>query len=150
MPKKSVRHIKIREIISNEQIETQDELVKRLNDYEMNVTQATVSRDIKELQLIKVPAPTGQYVYSLPNDRRYHPLEKLGRYLMDSFVKIDGTDNLLVLKTLPGNAQSIGAILDQIDWDEVLGTICGDDTCLIICRTTTDAEEIKTRIFNML
>ena len=101
MPKKSVRHIKIREIISNEQIETQDELVKRLNEYDLNVTQATVSRDIKELQLIKVPAPTGQYVYSLPNDRRYHPLEKLGRYLMDSFVNIEGTGNLLVLKTLP-------------------------------------------------
>ncbi|HEC2153821.1 transcriptional regulator AhrC/ArgR [Staphylococcus delphini] len=150
MPKKSVRHIKIREIISNEQIETQDELVKRLNDYDMNVTQATVSRDIKELQLIKVPAPSGQYIYSLPNDRRYHPLEKLGRYLMDSFVKIDSANNLLVLKTLPGNAQSIGAILDQIDWEEVLGTICGDDTCLIICRDNLSADEIKERIFNML
>ena len=77
-----------------------------MNEYDLNVTQATVSRD--ELQLIKVPAPTGQYVYSLPNDRRYHPLEKLGRYLMDSFVNIEGTGNLLVLKTLPGNAQSIG------------------------------------------
>ncbi|EGQ3079002.1 transcriptional regulator ArgR [Staphylococcus pseudintermedius] len=150
MPKKSVRHIKIRKIISNEQIETQDELVKRLNDYDMNVTQATVSRDIKELQLIKVPAPSGQYIYSLPNDRRYHPLEKLGRYLMDSFVKIDSANNLLVLKTLPGNAQSIGAILDQIDWEEVLGTICGDDTCLIICRDNPSADEIKERIFNML
>ncbi|EJO7060785.1 transcriptional regulator ArgR [Staphylococcus pseudintermedius] len=150
MPKKSVRHIKIREIISNEQIETQDELVKRLNDYDMNVTQATVSRDIKELQLIKVPAPSGQYIYSLPNDRRYHPLEKLGRYLMDSFVKIDSANNLLVLKTLPGNAQSIGAILDQIGWEEVLGTICGDDTCLIICRDNPSADEIKERIFNML
>ncbi|HCT0508600.1 TPA: transcriptional regulator ArgR [Staphylococcus pseudintermedius] len=150
MPKKSVRHIKIREIISNEQIETQDELVKRLNDYDMNVTQATVSRDIKELQLIKVPAPSGQYIYSLPNDRRYHPLEKLGRYLMDSFVKIDSANNLLVLKTLPGNAQSIGAILDQIDWEGVLGTICGDDTCLIICRDNPSADEIKERIFNML
>ncbi|CAD7359683.1 MULTISPECIES: transcriptional regulator AhrC/ArgR [Staphylococcus] len=150
MPKKSVRHIKIREIISNEQIETQDELVKRLNDYEMNVTQATVSRDIKELQLIKVPAASGQYIYSLPNDRRYHPLEKLGRYLMDSFVKIDSANNLLVLKTLPGNAQSIGAILDQIDWEEVLGTICGDDTCLIICKDNLSADEIKARIFNML
>ncbi|ELV2636691.1 transcriptional regulator ArgR [Staphylococcus delphini] len=150
MPKKSVRHIKIREIISNEQIETQDELVKRLNDYDMNVTQATVSRDIKELQLIKVPAPSGQYIYSLPNDRRYHPLEKLVRYLMDSFVKIDSANNLLVLKTLPGNAQSIGAILDQIDWEEVLGTICGDDTCLIICRDNPSADEIKERIFNML
>lgn len=150
MAKKSVRHIKIREIISNEKIETQDDLVKRLNEYELNVTQATVSRDIKELQLIKVPTPTGQYVYSLPNDRKYHPLEKLGRYLMDSFVNIDGTDNLLVLKTLPGNAQSIGAILDQIDWDEVLGTICGDDTCLIICKDQKASESIKTRIFNLL
>ncbi|PCF33111.1 arginine repressor [Staphylococcus delphini] len=150
MPKKSVRHIKIREIISNEQIETQDELVKRLNDYDMNVTQATVSRDIKELQLIKVPAPSGQYIYSLPNNPRYHPLEKLVRYLMDSFVKIDSANNLLVLKTLPGNAQSIGAILDQIDWEEVLGTICGDDTCLIICRDNPSADEIKERIFNML
>ena len=65
MAKKSVRHIKIREIISNEKIETQDELVKRLNEYDLNVTQATVSRDIKELQLIKVPTPAGQYVYSL-------------------------------------------------------------------------------------
>ena len=61
MAKKSVRHIKIREIISSEQIETQDELVKRLNEYDLNVTQATVSRDIKELQLIKVPASSGQY-----------------------------------------------------------------------------------------
>ncbi|HDP3195083.1 TPA: transcriptional regulator ArgR [Staphylococcus aureus] len=150
MPKKSVRHIKIREIISNEQIETQDELVKRLNDYDLNVTQATVSRDIKELQLIKVPIPSGQYVYSLPNDRKFHPLEKLGRYLMDSFVNIDGTDNLLVLKTLPGNAQSIGAILDQINWEEVLGTICGDDTCLIICLSKEASDEIKSRIFNLL
>ena len=65
MAKKSVRHIKIREIISNEKIETQDELVKRLNEYELNVTQATVSRDIKELQLIKVPTPTAKNVYSL-------------------------------------------------------------------------------------
>ncbi|MDU6794560.1 MAG: arginine repressor, partial [Staphylococcus sp.] len=56
----------------------------------------------------------------------------------------------LVLKTLPGNAQSIGAILDQIDWDEVLGTICGDDTCLLICRDEEASHTIKTRIFNLL
>ena len=134
MANKTMRQIKIREIISNEQIETQEELVRRLNELDLNITQATISRDIKELQLIKVPAPSGQYIYSLPRDRKYHPIDKLGRYLMDSFVKIDGADNLLVLKTLPGNAQSIGAIIDQIDWKEVLGTICGDDTCLIICK----------------
>nr|WP_263313202.1 transcriptional regulator ArgR [Mammaliicoccus sp. Marseille-Q6498] len=150
MANKTMRQIKIREIISNEQIETQEELVRRLNEHDLNITQATISRDIKELQLIKVPAPSGQYIYSLPRDRKYHPIDKLGRYLMDSFVKIDGTDNLLVLKTLPGNAQSIGAIIDQIDWKEVLGTICGDDTCLIICKDKESGEVITDRIFNML
>ena len=64
---------------------------------------------------------------------------------MDSFVNIEGTGNLLVLKTLPGNAQSIGAILDQIDWDEVLGTICGDDTCLLICKDEDASNTIKTK-----
>ncbi|GAB1611653.1 MULTISPECIES: transcriptional regulator AhrC/ArgR [Mammaliicoccus] len=150
MANKTMRQIKIREIISNEQIETQEELVRRLNELDLNITQATISRDIKELQLIKVPAPSGQYIYSLPRDRKYHPIDKLGRYLMDSFVKIDGADNLLVLKTLPGNAQSIGAIIDQIDWKEVLGTICGDDTCLIICKDKESGEIITDRIFNML
>lgn len=150
MSNKSIRQIKIREIISNNKIETQEELVDKLNDYNFNVTQATISRDIKELQLIKVPTPNGTYVYSLPKDRKYHPLEKLGRYLMDSFVKLDTANNLLVLKTLPGNAQSIGAIIDQLEWEEVMGTICGDDTCLIICKDETAQQEIKEKIFNLI
>ncbi|UBH12264.1 transcriptional regulator AhrC/ArgR [Macrococcus armenti] len=150
MANKTMRQIKIREIISNQQIETQEDLVEKLNQYNLNVTQATISRDIKELQLIKVPTKEGKYVYSLPRDRKYHPIDKLGRYLMDSFVKLDGTDNLLVLKTLPGNAQSIGAIIDQLEWDEVIGTICGDDTCLLICRDKNAAEAVTERIFNML
>ncbi|GAA3725352.1 transcriptional regulator ArgR [Salinicoccus jeotgali] len=150
MSNKSIRQIKIREIITNNKVETQEELVEKLNAYSFNVTQATVSRDIKELQLIKVPAPDGSYVYSMPKDRKFHPLEKLGRYLMDSFVKLDYTGNMLVLKTLPGNAHSIGAIIDQLDWEEVVGTICGDDTCLLICRDQTAQEEIRDRIFNLI
>lgn len=150
MSNKSIRQIKIREIITNNKIETQEELVDMLNSNNFNVTQATISRDIKELQLIKVPTPSGAYVYSMPKDRKYHPLEKLGRYLMDSFVKLDYTGNLLVLKTLPGNAQSIGAIIDQLDWEEVIGTICGDDTCLLICRDEESQEEIRDRIFNLI
>ncbi|MFC3389748.1 transcriptional regulator AhrC/ArgR [Salinicoccus sesuvii] len=134
----------------NSKVETQEDLVERLNEYNFNVTQATVSRDIKELQLIKVPTPSGSYVYSMPKDRKFHPLEKLGRYLMDSFVKLDYTDNLLVLKTLPGNAQSIGAIIDQLEWEEVVGTICGDDTCLMICRSEDAQNEIRDRIFNLI
>jgi transcriptional regulator of arginine metabolism len=69
---------------------------------------------------------------------------------MDSFVKLDYTENLLVLKTLPGNAQSIGAIIDQLEWEEVVGTICGDDTCLMICRNEEAQKEIRDRIFNLI
>ena len=147
---KGQRHIKIREIITNNEIETQDELVDELKSAGYNVTQATVSRDIKELHLVKVPLQDGRYKYSLPADQRFNPLQKLRRMLMDSFVKIDSAENLLVLKSLPGNAQAIGALIDNLDWDEILGTICGDDTCLIICRTGEDGKKISERFLDML
>ncbi|WP_102345649.1 transcriptional regulator AhrC/ArgR [Bacillus sp. Marseille-P3661] len=147
---KGQRHIKIRELISNNEIETQDELVDELKSAGYNVTQATVSRDIKELHLVKVPLPDGRYKYSLPADQRFNPLQKLKRSLMDAFVKIDSAGHLLVMKTLPGNANAIGALIDNLDWDEVLGTICGDDTILIICRTTEDTEKIANRFIEML
>lgn len=150
MSSKVVRQIKIREIITSNDIETQEELVQKLRENNFDVTQATVSRDIKELQLFKVPKADGTYIYSMPEDRRYHTLEKLGRYLMDSFVKLDYQDSLIVLKTLPGNAQSIGAIIDQLEWEEVIGTICGDDTCLIICRGEEARDSVKEKIFNLI
>ncbi len=150
MMNKGQRHIKIRELISNNEIETQDELVDELKSAGYNVTQATVSRDIKELHLVKVPLPDGRYKYSLPADQRFNPLQKLKRSLMDAFVKIDSAGHLLVMKTLPGNANAIGALIDNLDWDEVLGTICGDDTILIICRTTEDTEKIANRFIEML
>lgn len=147
---KGQRHIKIREIITNNDIETQDELVDELKSAGYNVTQATVSRDIKELHFVKVPLQDGRYKYSLPADQRFNPLQKLKRMLMDSFVKIDSAENLLVLKSLPGNAQAIGALIDNLDWDEILGTICGDDTCLIICRSADDCKKISDRFLDML
>ncbi|HYK73298.1 MAG TPA: transcriptional regulator ArgR [Pseudoneobacillus sp.] len=147
---KGQRHIKIRDIITNNDIETQDELVDSLKASGFNVTQATVSRDIKELHLVKVPLMDGRYKYSLPADQRFNPLQKLKRTLMDSFVKIDSAGHLLVMKTLPGNAMAIGALIDHLDWNEILGTICGDDTCLIICRTPEDTEVITNRFLEML
>jgi len=147
---KGRRHLKIREVIGNKEIETQDELVDYLKNQGFNVTQATVSRDIKELHLVKVPLPDGRYKYSLPADQRFNPLQKLKRALTDSFVSIDSTENLLVLKTLPGNAQAIGALIDNLDWDQIMGCICGDDTCLIICRTSENAKDINERFINML
>ena len=107
---KGQRHIKIRDIITNNDIETQDELVDELKKLGYNVTQATVSRDIKELHLVKVPLTDGRYKYSLPADQRFNPLQKLKRMLVDAFVRIDAANNLLVMKMLPGNAQAICAL----------------------------------------
>ncbi|TQR19585.1 transcriptional regulator AhrC/ArgR [Psychrobacillus vulpis] len=147
---KGQRHIRIRDIIANNEIETQDDLVDFLKNAGYNVTQATVSRDIKELHLVKVPLPNGNYKYSLPADQRFNPTQKLRRALTDAFVSIDGASHFLVMKTLPGNAHSIGSLIDYLDWTEILGTICGDDTCLIICREELDCEAVKNRLLEML
>lgn len=147
---KGQRHIKIRELIGKKEIETQDDLVEELENAGFNVTQATVSRDIKELHLVKVPLSDGRYKYSLPADQRFNPLQKLKRSLTDSFVGIDYSQNLIVMKTLPGNAQAVGALIDQLDWDEIMGSICGDDTCLIICRTGEAAVSVNQKFIDML
>ncbi|MCT2537509.1 transcriptional regulator ArgR [Aquibacillus koreensis] len=147
---KAQRHIKIRELITDKDIETQDDLVDQLRRLGYNVTQATVSRDIKELHLVKVPMIDGRYKYSLPADQRFNPLEKLRRLIMDAFVRIDTAGHFIVLKTLPGNANAVGALIDNLDWTEILGTICGDDTILIICRTEDESIKIKDQLLEML
>lgn len=147
---KGQRHIKIRDIISNREIETQDDLVQHLRDAGFNVTQATVSRDIKELHLVKVPMMDGRYKYSLPSDQRFNPLQKIKRTLIDCFVSIDSTGNMIVMKTLPGNANAVGALIDNLEWEEVMGNICGDDTILIICREDKQAEQVSKRFLDML
>lgn len=147
---KGQRHIKIRELIANNEIETQDDLVDRLKNAGYNVTQATVSRDIKELHLVKVPLMDGRYKYSLPADQRFNPLQKLKRTLVDSFVSIDSAGHFVIMKTLPGNAQAVGALIDNLDWEEIMGTICGDDTCLLICRAPENTSIISERFLEML
>lgn len=147
---KAKRHLKIREIITNKEIDTQEELVVLLKEAGFNVTQATVSRDIKELHLIKVPLDDGRYKYSLPADQKFNPYQKLKRLLSDSFIGIDYSENLIVLKALPGNANAIGVLIDNLQWDEIMGTICGDDTCLIICKTKENAKEISDKLLEML
>lgn len=147
--KKSARHLRIREIVSSQIVETQDELVDLLNAEGFSVTQATVSRDIKELHLIKIPIPNGRNKYSLPTDTSINPLQKLRRLMLESFQSIDYTGNLIVMKTLPGNAHAFGALLDDLDWGEIMGTICGDDTCLLICRGNAEAEEVVKRFRNL-
>lgn len=147
---KTKRLLKIRELITSNEIDTQEELVDLLKDSGFKVTQATVSRDIKELHLVKVPLDDGKYKYTLPADQRYNPLQKLRRAMRDSFVSLDSADNLLVLKTLPGNANAIGVIIDNLGWPEIMGNISGDDTCLIICRSKTTAKEVSKKLLDLL
>lgn len=148
---KGQRHIRIRDLIANNEIETQDQLVAQLKSSGVEVTQATISRDIKELHLIKVPLPDGRYKYSLPTVQKYNTEEKLSRMLGDAFISIDSASHFIILKTLPGNAQAVGSLVDNLGWDEqLLGTICGDDTCLLICRDADETENVKNQILALL
>jgi transcriptional regulator of arginine metabolism len=147
---KGQRLIKIREIITGGEIETQDELVDALRAAGYQVTQATVSRDIKELHLIKVPSENGRYKYSLPTDQKFNPLHKLKRTLNDNFISIDYADNLVVMKSLPGTANAIGALIDNLEWSEIMGTICGDDTILIICRSKEQSAKTVNQFLSFL
>lgn len=147
---KRQRLMRIREIIVKHEVETQDDLVELLREEGFNVTQATVSRDIKELSLIKVPLQDGRYKYSLPADQRYNPLQKLKRILLDCFVSIDHTENLIVIKTLPGNANTVGVLIDHLEWDDIMGNISGDDTILIICKHKENTPVIVELFLDML
>lgn len=147
---KAQRHIKIREIIANTAVETQDDLVRELKNAGYNVTQATVSRDIKELHLVKVPTDSGFYKYSLPADHRFNPQQKLKRILQESFVSIEHSENLIVIKTLPGNANALASVLDCLHWEQVLGTLAGDDTILVICREKDKVSETVQQFTDML
>jgi transcriptional regulator of arginine metabolism len=147
---KGQRHIKIREILANQEVETQDDLVSALRSAGFQVTQATVSRDIKDLHLIKIPLDNGSYKYSMPTEQRFNPLQRLKRALTDHFSSIDFSENLVVLKCMPGTANAIGAIIDTMEWNEVMGTICGDDTILIICRTKEHSSLVVNQILAMI
>lgn len=146
---KSQRQMKIREIITSQDIETQEELVAMLEKSGAQVTQATISRDIKELHLVKIPLPNGNYKYSLPADISFNTVQKLKRLLSDAFISLERANNLLVMKTLPGNANAFAVLIDQLNWEEVIGTVCGDDTILIICKTNEEAEGLAKRIIEL-
>ncbi len=148
---KGQRLLKIREIISGNVIETQEELVDALREAGFAVTQATISRDIKEMHLLKTPTSEGKYKYSLPTaPSSYQPDVKLHRLLNDVFIAIDFAENLVVMRTLPGNAHAVAVLFDTLDWPEILGTVAGDDTILLIARSKDNANTIVERIKSLL
>jgi len=148
---KGRRQLKIRELVATRDIETQEELAGLLREAGFDVTQATVSRDIKEMQLVKVPMEDGRYKYALPAGQpKANNLGKLRRMLADNFVSIDHTENLIVMKCLPGTANAVASLVDQLDWPEVMGTVSGDDTLLVIIRRKEDTGRIAGRFLELL
>lgn len=148
---KRYRYTKIKEIVKSRPIETQEELANALMEEGIDVTQATVSRDIKELMLIKIPTGDGRYRYALsPEESVVLSRSRISRLFQDSITGIDSSVNLVVLHTLPGSAQSVCFAIDHARWGEVIGTVGGDDTILLVARTIEDVEEIKKRISDLM
>lgn len=137
---KTKRHAKIVELIGTNQIETQEELADILNKEGFQVTQATVSRDIKELKLSKVTGEDGRQRYAFMDTSRTAYSEKYIRILREGLVSMDMAANILVIKTMVGMANAVAAALDTFQFEEIVGTLAGDDT--IMCATKNADETL--------
>ncbi|MCI6092595.1 arginine repressor [bacterium] len=144
------RHAKIVELINKYQIETQEELAERLNQVGFHVTQATVSRDIRDLKLTKVPAENGKQKYAVLESGNTAMGEKYIRILRDGFVSMDMAQNILVIKTVSGMAMAVGAALDAMKWTELVGCIAGDDTVMCAVRSVDDTILLMEKIKKLL
>jgi transcriptional regulator of arginine metabolism len=141
---KSRRHFAIRDILSGERISTQEELCEELKNRGYDVTQATVSRDIKELSLHKIPDGRG-YRYAWPDNLGPRSsYVRMKRVFQDSVVSYNHSENIIVIKTLPGAAQSIASLIDSLDNLHILGTVAGDDTIFIVIKPVTAVPEVLT------
>ncbi|HLO03453.1 MAG TPA: arginine repressor [Symbiobacteriaceae bacterium] len=147
---KARRHAKILELIRTNIIETQEELVESLSRHGIPVTQATISRDIKELQLTKIPVGDGGYRYALPDEQPAGSLDKRRRLFRDSVLGVDRSESLVVIKTLPGTAPGVGSAIDHFNWPEVIGSVAGDDTVLVIVKPATAAGEVIDRLKDLM
>lgn len=144
------RHAKILDIIENYEIETQDDLAEKLRQSGMDVTQATISRDIKELRLVKVLSSEGRYRYSAMNSDGGNVNDRLLVIIKEAYVSCDYANNILVIKTLPGMAQAVAATIDALGWNDIVGTIAGDDTMMVVCRAEKIAEDLMDKLTRMV
>ncbi|SDH08243.1 arginine repressor [Desulfosporosinus hippei] len=148
---KARRQMKVQELITKEIIHTQEDLAERLRLAGFDVTQATVSRDIKEMGLIKVPSQGEEYRYAVASEA--HPAnlqDRLKRLLREAMVSINDTDNLIVIRTIPGNAHALAAIMDNSNWEELIGTVAGDDTILLVIKPKEAVQTVLERISALL
>lgn len=146
MDMKKHRHEKIAEIIQKCDVETQEELACKLREAGFTVTQATVSRDIREMKLSKVPTGGGGQKYVVLEQVDGHIGDKYIRVLRDGFVSMDMAQNILVVKTVSGMAMAVAAALDALQFAEVVGCIAGDDTIFVAVRTVEETRALMEKM----
>ena len=144
------RHAKIIELISQYDIETQEELAEYLNQEGFKVTQATVSRDIRDLKLTKIPSENGKQRYALHQHHESAMSEKYIRILRDGYVSMDMAQNILVIKTVSGMAMAVAEALDVIGFHEIVGCVAGDNTIMCAVRTVDDTILLMEKIKKLL
>lgn len=135
----------ILDIIENSEVETQEELADLLRKSGINVTQATVSRDIRELRLIKVLSESGKYKYSYFKAAESNINERVAKVFKESVTSIDYAGNTIVIKTLVGSASAASVAIDALDWKEIVGCIAGDDTIFVLIKRIELMEEMVKR-----
>ena len=143
---KTIRQSKMLELIRKNEIETQEELLAYLLQEGFAVTQATVSRDIRELKLTKIATANGKQKYTALNDTAMDLSEKYVRVLKDGYISMDMAQNILVIKTVSGMANAVCAAIDAMNIHEIVGTIAGDDTIMCAIRTTEDTVAIMKKL----
>lgn len=143
---KQTRHIRIVELIEKYDIETQEELAEYLKKDGFAVTQATVSRDIRELKLTKIPTGNGRQKYAVLRQDDSHLGDKYIRVLKECFVSMDSAQNILVIKTGVGMAMAVAAAIDAMKFEEIVGSIAGDDTIMMAIRTVEDTQVVMRKI----
>lgn len=144
------RHAKILELINQYNIETQEDLAERLNNSGFKVTQATVSRDIRDLKLTKVSVDGGKQKYVVLKSADDSLNEKYVRVLSDGFHSMDMAQNILVIKTVAGMAMAVAAAIDAMEWSEVVGCIAGDDTIFCATHSVEETTAVMDKILKIV
>ncbi len=147
---KKHRQEKLLELISRYEIETQDELIERLREIGYEVTQATISRDIRELKIAKMTTGKGTYRYVLPKHADPSSGIKFSAALIDSITTVEFAQNLVVIKTYPGLASAVAAGIDRMSLDGILGCVAGDDTIMVVTRDNECAQLFADRLHDLL
>lgn len=147
---KRIRQEKMLELISKYEIDTQDELIERLRESGFEVTQATVSRDIRELKISKMTTGKGTYRYVLPKQTAPTSNMKFNSALIDALISVDYACNIVVLKTHAGLANAVAVGLDSMHLENILGCVAGDDTIMLVSRSEESAKLISDRFQGMV